>query len=121
MTKFMTNSMGATLIGAIARSQAAQNYFDLFEVGDVVGVDYSPAIGELKDERKVPRNLAKRRALRGKGFDEGNRTAVVIAKTPNFITIKYAEMPDGEYLAHRQSWTEAFTKREAYKFVMRVS
>lgn len=121
MTKFMRNSMGVSLVGAIARSQAEQNYFDLFEVGDVVGVDYSPAIGELKDERKVPRNLAKRRALRGKGFDEGNRTAVVIAKTPNFITIKYAEMPDGEYLAHRQSWTEAFTKRETHNFVMRAS
>ena len=92
---------------ALATMNEKQEMFDGLMVGDLVGVDVSPAIGELLDEKNDPRNASERARLRKGLSDAGRRTAKVVAKTKHFVTIEYVEMPVGTTRT-ASAWRESF-------------
>lgn len=88
---------GRSLASALNKTNSQREYFDSFNVGEIVGVN-SYLAGDNIDEHS-PANAAIRRDIRRKAtfnrgpeMQAGNRTAKIISKTDYTLTVEYVPM-----------------------------
>lgn len=88
---------GRSLASALNKTNSQREYFDSFNVGEIVGVN-SYLAGDNIDEHS-PANAAIRRDIRrkatfnrGSEMQAGNRTAKIISKTDYTLTVEYVPM-----------------------------
>ena len=96
---FMTKKYGegGSLTSALNKTKSLKEYFDSFSVGEIVGVNSNLA-GDNIDEHS-PANAARRRDIRRKAtfnrgpeLQAGSRTAKIISKTDQTLTVEYVPM-----------------------------